>query len=130
MAVTYRWHNQKKDVVKFEFADPWTVSELAQCETVVRAEMNTLPHIVDAIFDFSEASVLPQNALSYFMSSLRKGESIENEGATVVIGANLLIQAIGNAITKTMKNSAIYFAVDHDEIDNVLATIKLQRDTS
>lgn len=128
MAVTYHWYNQQKDVVKFKFTAPWTISELAECETLLRAEINTLSHVVDAIFDVSGASVLPQNALSYFMSSLRKGESIDNEGATVVLGANLFIQAIGNAITKTMQNSAIYFAVDAGEVDDILATIKLKRD--
>ena len=127
MAVTFDWYNDKKSIVRFKFSDPWMVQEMSECERQVRTELMTLNHVVDAIFDFTHGSVLPKNALSYFTSSIRKGESIENEGVTVIFGANMLVKMIGNSIQKVSKTDTIYFVNNLEEAEATLATIKNNR---
>ena len=123
----YASHNDEKSIVKFAFSDPWTIPELTQCERLVRAEISQSNHIVDAIFDVAEASILPQNSLSYFASSLRKGETIENEGVTVVYGANMFVHTIGSALQKMVKSADIYFTDSLEEADAILVKVKQQR---
>lgn len=130
MSVDVSWHNDEKSIVKFTFSDPWSVPELTECERITRLEIVELDHIVDAIFDFREASVLPQNTLSYFASSLRKGESIQNEGVTVVYGANMFVHMIGSTLQKMVKSADIYFVDNLEEAEVILVKVKQQRHTS
>lgn len=130
MSVNVSWHNNEKNIVKFTFSDPWTVPELTECERIIRLELVDLDHVVDAIFDFRDASVLPQNTLSYFASSLRKGETIENEGITVVYGANMFVHMIGSTLQKMVKSADIYFVNSLEEAEATLVKVKQQRNVS
>ena len=127
MPVTYEWYDDKKSIVKFAITAPWTVPEFSQSESVVRAEFSQFNHVVDAILDFSDGTILPKNALSYFASSLRKGENIKNEGVAVVYGANMLVHMIGRSLKQIIRNADIHFASSLEEAETILADVKSKR---
>ncbi len=127
MSVTFDWYNEEKTIVKFSFVDPWKTHEMAECEKRIRSEMMHFNHVVDAIMDVTQASVLPKDALSYFTSSLRKGKSIENEGVTAIYGANMLVKAIANSIQKIARTEDIYFVHSLEEGVALLETIQSNR---
>jgi len=127
MPVNVSWHNDERSIVTFTFSDPWTIPELTEQENLIRLEMKDFNHVVDAIFDVSSASILPQNSLSYFASSLRKGETLENEGATVIYGANMFVYMVGNSLQKMIKSADIFFVDNLEQAEATLADVKRKR---
>lgn len=72
MPVNISWGNEAKTYTLFEFVGKWTWDEYYQARARGIEMVNSVPHIVNLIVDYTQSGFFPQNMLSNFGSSLEK----------------------------------------------------------
>ncbi|MEL6148363.1 MAG: hypothetical protein AAFV33_02570 [Chloroflexota bacterium] len=90
MAVDAVWHNNEQTIIHFRFRYPWTVEQFLDLNAEVGAEIALLPHIVDAIFDFTDALTIPPEAVKGFRRAAHLSVGAPNQGISVMFGNRML----------------------------------------
>jgi hypothetical protein len=85
MPVMTHWHDQANSVIRVEFSDPWTLTELSSGIQSSRQLMSSVDHTVDAIWDGTKTKGAPSNMLSHFMFPNNDTIVPPNQGAVIVI---------------------------------------------
>lgn len=98
MAINVRWGNDEKTFTIFEFIHPWTWDEYHECRKEAMALVETVPHTVNIITDFSKGGSFPGNALSYFGTSVDQTQRPFD--VCVVVTSSNLINMMANVLTK------------------------------
>lgn len=85
MPVITNWHDEANSVIRVEFSDPWTLTELSSGIQTSRQLMGGVTHTVDVIWDGTKTKGAPSNMLSHFMFPNQDTIIPENQGAVVVV---------------------------------------------
>ena len=83
MAVDVKWLDDSKTAILREFEGSWTWNEFYASQKEAAAMLNSVKYEVPQIFDFSQAAVIPANALSHIRDS--DNNMPENRGASIVV---------------------------------------------
>lgn len=128
MPVHFEWYDEGQRVLCFRFKTPWTVKEFETANNAAGKLVEPLEYTVDAIFDLSEASLIPSNALSAFIRAAKHAEAAPNQGVTVVIGVHLFIRRLTNVIAQLARQQdKIRVVKDFDEAQQRIAQLQAQR---
>jgi hypothetical protein len=98
VSITIKWDNAEKTILSYTFDGEWTWQEL---DIVWRQGENMVEGITqryDVIMDLRNMNVIPRNALQVMRD--RYELHSPNGGLTVLIGANALIRAILDVLTR------------------------------
>ena len=109
MPITVQWLDEKKEVVFYEFTDPWTLTDWHQAVDKSNDMMSAVPHRVHTIADMTGSSVIPSNILLGARYASKKFSP--NVGMIIYVRANQFIQTVANMAQKLFPNlkSKVYF---------------------
>lgn len=128
MPVQFQWFDDEHHTIFFKFTTPWTIAEFMNANREAGALVAALDYIVDAIFDMTEASFIPNNALSSFISAAKQTESAPNEGLTLVIGSSIYMQRLADVVIKlTRQHNKIRVVKNTQEAQDIITQMQAQR---
>ncbi|MEM6280728.1 MAG: hypothetical protein AAF787_00930 [Chloroflexota bacterium] len=115
MAVHASWYNTEKTILYFRFSYPWTVEQFLDLNAVFGGEICTLPHTVDAIFDFTSAGTISAEDVSGFRRAAKSSVGAPNQGISVMYGNPMLslVVKVVRLVVPTTENRV--FVVDNEQ---------------
>lgn len=90
MGIQVRWDNDEKTVICYSFEGRWTWDELHDAIAESRRLLDAVDYKVNTIADMRQSTILPPSLLSNARAIM--SGSHPNEGFTVVVGSNKLVQ--------------------------------------
>jgi hypothetical protein len=109
MPATIEWDDDAKTRTLFTFDGKWTWEEYYQARAKGIEMVNSVPHTVNLIVDYTHSSFFPDNMLSNFGSSLQKVPK-DFDLAVIVTNSNFVI-AMVNMISKLTFGRKVKFRV-------------------
>lgn len=88
MPVTNIWDNDEKTIIRMDVSGRWTWDEMYAASTVGYSMLESVPHVVYPILDFSQSHGMPNNAITHARNMM--GKQHPRTGMTVFVGANTL----------------------------------------
>ncbi len=98
MGVSTQWDNEEKTVIRYVYEGKWTWDEYYPEHQKAREMTKSVEHTVHVLVDVRNGALLPKGALTHSRSALTNKP--ENEGITIIVGANLFIQVMANAVRR------------------------------
>jgi hypothetical protein len=99
MLIKLTWDDEEKTIVRYNFEKGWGWNDLNNAFSEAALLFNSVPHEVNVIMDFRDASLIPQNALSHIQRGF-KNPKPTNVGLTVIITPTRFLQTMVDAAQK------------------------------
>lgn len=98
MPVEVTWLDEADHIILFKFVDRWTWDEFFTADGLAAEMAAQADAIADAIFDFSDAPVVPESALTSALNAARRSARSKNQGISVAIHVNRMLAVFLRAI--------------------------------
>lgn len=133
MKVDVKWHDpEDKTLIYYVFHRGWGWEDVYQALNTAGELIGTVPHVVDVIMDFQEASMLPKDALSKIHWAF-KNEKKPNIGITVVIAPNTFLKSLVSMAKRIWGENTewqLEFVKTPDEAFEMVERVQGKRDIS
>lgn len=126
MPIETTWLDNTHRVILFTFSGRWTWDEFFEADEVAGQMAAGQEHMVDAIFDFAAAPMLPDRALTSSLNAARRSSALKNQGLTVVINANRVVAVFLRAI-ETLAPGNVTSAEDLEAAQERIAQERARR---
>ena len=123
MPVHVQWDNDDHTVIQLVFEGKWGLEELYPALSEMYKSVEQEQHIVDSIVDMVNASTIPSNVLS-IRGTIERNQP-DNQGISVIVGANTLVRSIANILNRVLKEESEYIFTD--TLEEARQAIKDQR---
>jgi hypothetical protein len=125
MAIQVIWDNPEQTIIRYIYDGRWTWEDLARARDEVHRMLDTVDYRVGIIVDVQKSSMLPSGALTRARQMATATPKYhQNEGSTVIVGANTLIRSLFDMFRKIYTtlsgNIVIDFATSLDEARRIL----------
>ncbi len=127
MGVELSWYNDEETILLFRFQSPWKWDEFFAADTESDRLVADKNYLVDTIFDFTEASTVPRQALSNFIHAARRSGDNPHHGTTVVFGFGRFARVMTDMVKNLIQSEHIQFANDMEHALEIIAQLKTQR---
>lgn len=98
MSIKVKWDNAEKMILRYNFEGDWTWQELDMMWRQSEQMVEGLTERYDVILDVRQMNGIPRNALQVIRDQFEVHSP--NGGLTVLVGANALMRAILDVLTR------------------------------
>ncbi len=131
MGINISWSSESKNIIHYVFEGRWDWNDFRHAIKDAADMIDTVNHPVDVIMDFSNASMLPNGAISQVKQAFSTPKH-PNINLTVIVGASAFIQSIADLGRKLSRSAAenwsIQFAPTLPAAFNLLANVMQTQD--
>ncbi len=120
MAITVTWATPEKTAFYWRFEGKWNWIEYADAMNQSNTLAREVAYPIDVIVDLRASSLLPSNILSHI--KLDKAAEPEKLGRVALLGANLFVRRITDALSKinrTFENKFITAETLEEALDRL-----------
>jgi len=93
MKIKTTWDDETKKIIRYEFLRDWNWQDFHNAIEQARLMLDEVDHKVGIIFDFRNASLIPNGAITQIKKAYSNPKH-PNIGTNVVIGGSAFMQAI------------------------------------
>ncbi|MBN2472282.1 MAG: hypothetical protein JXN59_16275 [Anaerolineae bacterium] len=109
MPITISWDTEEKKAIRYDFVGEWTWPEFREAVQQTFALMDTVPHTVASIGNFTESGSLPSGAIFELKQVL--SNTPPNSGVVVITRGSMFVNTIIQVFTKAYKDLGKKIAV-------------------
>lgn len=109
MTIQIEWGDDQKTYVYSRFHPGWTWKDNAETRAKYVEMMKSVPHRVDVIGDFTDASTLPTN----LFENMRQiaNDKLPNEGYVILLGVSYFVRKMYYVIIRIVPSIAKYYVL-------------------
>ncbi len=101
MPITITWDTDEKKAIRYDFVGAWTWPEFREAVAQTYALMDTVPHTVASIANFTESGPLPSGAILEVRQALTNTPA--NSGIVIITEGSMFVNTLVQVFTKTYK---------------------------